>query len=184
MASLLSSQHPHAIPIHFSLVYSSVNTRMRPPTRSTRSIRPPSDRRSTNPRGNRSETSNPPNPPTLQPNLSTQPNRSQSQATVAAAAAETNVDSSTSSGGSDLAPMLVLGCFPVLPSPATFVFENQRPEPEAQTAPGSNASALGKPPRSRHRMTSGKLETLDAFFRHNTHPSRKEKEAICKDLDM
>jgi len=33
-------------------------------------------------------------------------------------------------------------------------------------------------------MTSDKLETLDAFFRRNTHPSRKEKEAICKDLDM
>ncbi|KAI0278151.1 hypothetical protein BGY98DRAFT_1096938 [Russula aff. rugulosa BPL654] len=33
-------------------------------------------------------------------------------------------------------------------------------------------------------MSSNKLETLDAFFRRNTHPSRKEKEAICKDLDM
>ena len=31
-------------------------------------------------------------------------------------------------------------------------------------------------------MSSDKLETLDAFFRRNTHPSRKEKEAIRKAL--
>jgi hypothetical protein len=43
---------------------------------------------------------------------------------------------------------------------------------------------LGKPPRSRQRLSSDKLETLEAFFRRNTHPSRKEKEDICKDLDM
>ncbi|KAI0274997.1 hypothetical protein BC834DRAFT_965446 [Gloeopeniophorella convolvens] len=38
--------------------------------------------------------------------------------------------------------------------------------------------------RPRHRMTSDKLEKLDAFFRSNTHPSRREKETICEELDM
>jgi hypothetical protein len=33
-------------------------------------------------------------------------------------------------------------------------------------------------------MSGDKLETLDAFFRRNTHPSRKEKEAICKAVNM
>jgi hypothetical protein len=103
-----------------------------------------------------------------------------------------------------------MSCFPVLPPPpppaATFVFENHnrqsplvgpRGHSNSRSAPGPAESAFpfvssvvnanGKPPppvRSRHRMSSDKLETLDAFFRRNTHPSRKEKEAICKDLDM
>jgi hypothetical protein len=49
---------------------------------------------------------------------------------------------------------------------------------------GYSPTFLGKPSRPRHRMSSDKLETLDAFFRRNTHPSRKEKEVICKALDM
>jgi len=74
-------------------------------------------------------------------------------------------------------------------SPATFIFENlNQSHVESLPLVGPSVAAgqivLGKPPRSRHRMSSDKLEMLDAFFRRNTHPSRKEKEAICKDLDM
>jgi len=94
-----------------------------------------------------------------------------------------------------------MSCFPVLPLPpaTTFVFENHesplvgpRGHSSSRSAPGPAESPFPfvssinakPPPRSRHRMSSDKLETLDAFFRRNTHPSRKEKEAICKDLDM
>jgi len=49
---------------------------------------------------------------------------------------------------------------------------------------GCSPTLLGKPSRPRHRMSSDKLETLDAFFRRNTHPSRKEKEAVGKALNM
>ena len=94
----------------------------------------------------------------------------------------------------------------MLPPPATtFIFENhdRLPRLDSEESPlvgpphGHSrlsagpaespfvSSVYAKPPaRSRHRMSSHKLETLDAFFRRNTHPSRKEKEAICKDLDM
>ncbi|KAI9444870.1 hypothetical protein H4582DRAFT_859115 [Lactarius indigo] len=59
--------------------------------------------------------------------------------------------------------------------------------PPSESWPPTTATTVtppGKLPRSRHRMAGDKLETLDAFFRRNTHPSRKEKEAICKDLDI
>jgi Homeodomain len=179
-----------ALPIHFSSIYSNISIRMRPPTRSTRSTRLPSNKPTTNARGSR--TSDPLNPAPLQPiaSATTTAQPKQPQSVVSGAA---TVDTSTSLGDSDLSPKPpVLGYCSVLSTPPTkFVFENQKLELEhqsqaqaqAQTSPaGSNA--LGKPPRSRHRMTSEKLETLDAFFRRNTHPSRKEKEAICKDLDM
>jgi hypothetical protein len=178
----------------FNSVYSTISTRMRPPTRSTRSLRPPSNKPSTNARGSRGsgcDTSDPLNLAPSQSNANAsmpQPKRPQSQAAVPTTADTTPVVTDTSPRGSDPAPALVLGCFPTLsPLSTTFVFENQKPGigRQSQTGPaGSNASALGKRPRSRHRITSDKLETLDAFFRRNTHPSRKEKEVICKDLDM
>jgi hypothetical protein len=91
----------------------------------------------------------------------------------------------------------VVGCFPVLP-PTTFVYENQSQSQSQSQSPSLTESLLvspslsvagsiilgGRPSRPRHRMSTDNLETLDAFFRRNTHPSRKEREAICKDLDM
>jgi Homeodomain len=185
----IHSQHPQRDTHSLNSAYSSINTRMRPPTRSTRSVRPPSNKPNTNARGSRGcSTSDPLNPPPSQPK---QPQSTVAATAAAAAADAPNVVTGKSPGGSDPAPALVLGYFPLSPPPppATFIFENQRPELEdqfqTQTGPaGPNASAFGKPPRSRHRMTSNKLETLDALFRRNTHPSRKEKEAICKDLNM
>jgi Homeodomain len=84
---------------------------------------------------------------------------------------------------------------PTTVTPTTFILENEsRPHhPEAlplvdpYIAGGSPlpfASGNLKPARPRHRMSSEKLETLDAIFRRNTHPSRKEKEVICKDLEV
>jgi hypothetical protein len=177
---------------------------MRPPTRSTRSVRPSINtnnaRRSrssaTSPFASRSSESseaaagsNSPNPP--------KPAKPQSIIVpTSAAAADAKVDPGTSPG-LDPAPATanapVVGCFPVLPPP-TFIYENQNQSqsPSESLFPlvSPNLSVAGsiilggKPPRPRHRMSTDKLETLDAFFRRNTHPSRKEKEAICKDLDM
>ncbi|KAF8506779.1 hypothetical protein F5888DRAFT_1885779 [Russula emetica] len=77
-----------------------------------------------------------------------------------------------------------------------FVYENQnqsQSQSPSESFPllspslsGVTGSIIlgGKPSRPRHRMSTDKLETLDAFFKFNTHPSRKEKEAISKDLDM
>jgi hypothetical protein len=179
---------------------------MRPPTRSTRSVRPSLN--TNNARRSRSATgpssshpiasrslssseaaaagSNNPNPP--------KPNKPQSIIIPASAAADAKVDLDPgTSPGSDTAP--VVGCFPVL-LPPTFVYENQNPSqiqsPSESLLPLvspdlSVAGSIilgGKPPRPRHRMPNGKLEALEAFFRLNTHPSRKEKEAICKKLDM
>ena len=142
---------------------------MRPPTRSTRSVRQrqPSKKVSPNVRGS-PHTPSHPTPFLLEVNP--QPIES---------IADSNIDVGTS------VSTPVAGC---LPSdswpPTTFVYENQRLVSAHAHAPGSAVTPAGKLPRSRHRMTSDKLETLDAFFRRNTHPSRKEKEAICKDLDM
>jgi homeobox domain-containing protein len=167
---------------------------MRPPTRSTRSVRPPLNtnnaRRSRNApedvasSRSSSQASNKPPKPKPQPIITT---------VTTTAAADTKVDPGTSPR-SEPAPVSappVVGCFPVLP-PSTFVYENQNqsqsyPESLTLVSPSPSVAGpiiLGKPPRPRHRMSSNKLETLDAFFRRNTHPSRKEKEAICKDLDM
>jgi Homeodomain len=117
------------------------------------------------------------------------------------AAADAKVVDPGTSPGSDPAlpananaPVVGVGYFPVLP-PATFVYENQN---ESQSQSASESLSLvspslsvtgsiilgGKPSRPRHRMSTDKLETLEAFFRRNTHPSRKEKEAICKDLGL
>jgi hypothetical protein len=74
--------------------------------------------------------------------------------------------------------------------PATFIFDGHNQNqghPESLSLVGTSvagAIVLGRPPRSRQRLSGDKLETLDACFRRNTHPSRKEKEDICKDLDM
>jgi hypothetical protein len=139
---------------------------MRPPTRSTRSVRQRqlSKKVSPNTRGS---------PPTSAPFLlevNPQPTES-----IADSIVEVGTSVSTPVAGS-------------LPSkswaPTTFVYENQKLVSAHADAPGATVTPAGKLPRSRHRMTSDKLETLDAFFRRNTHPSRKEKEAICKDLDM
>jgi hypothetical protein len=188
---------------------------MRPPTRSTRSVRPSLNtnnaRRSrssaTGPSSSHpvalrsSETSeaaavcNNPNPP--------KPTKPQSIIVPTSAAADAKVDPGTSPGSDpaaiDTAP--VIGCFPVLP-PSTFIYENQNQSQSRSHSRSLSESLIplqvvspslsvagsiilgGKPPRPRNRMPSDKLETLDAFFRRNTHPSRKEKEAICKNLDM
>lgn len=177
---------------------------MRPPTRSTRSVRPSLN--TNNARRSRSSATGPssshpvaseaagnnnPNPP--------KPNKPQSIVvpTSTSTAADAKVDPGTSPGSdpalANAADAPVVGCFPVLP-PTTFIYENQSQSqsPSESLFPlvSPNLSVAGsiflggKPPRPRHRMSSNKLETLDAFFRRNTHPSRKEKEAICKDLDM
>jgi hypothetical protein len=173
---------------------------MRPPTRSTRSVRPSLNTH--NARRSRSATG----PSSSQPVAS----RSSSEANLpkpkpqsiieltsaAAADADAQVDPGTSPG-SDPAPANanapVIGCFPVLPPP-TFVYENrnlsqsQSPSESFLVSPSLSVAGSiilgGKPPRPRHRMSTDKLEALDAFFRRNTHPSRKEKETICNDLDM
>jgi hypothetical protein len=187
---------------------------MRPPTRSTRSVRPslnfnnsrrsrsapgpglsssndrPVASPSPSPPSSEAAGSNDPNPPKPKPKL-----KSQSIVIVpTSAAADANVNPGTSPAtGSDPAPLV--GCFPVLPPSSTFVYENQSssesllPLASPNLSPNLNVAGssiiLGKqPPRPRHRMSSNKLETLDAFFKRNTHPSRKEKEAICKDLDL
>ncbi|KAF8260749.1 hypothetical protein EI94DRAFT_1747686 [Lactarius quietus] len=94
---------------------------------------------------------------------------------------ESIADSNIEVGTSESTP--IAGCLPSESwTPTTFVYENQKLA--SHDTPGATVTPTGKLPRSRHRMTSDKLETLDAFFRRNTHPSRKEKEAICKDLDM
>ena len=171
---------------------------MRPPTRSTRSVRP-----SLNPnKARRSSRSGAPGPSTFHPvtsseaaagsNNSPKPSKPQS-VTIPTSATDSKVDPGTSPG-SDPAPASanapVVVCFPVLPSP-TFVHENQNQSPPESLSLVSSPSLsvagsifLGKPQRPRHRMSSDKLEALDTFFRRNTHPSRKEKETICKDLDL
>jgi Homeodomain len=181
-----------------SSIYSNISIRMRPPTRSTRSTRLPSNKPTTNARGSRTSDPLTRNPAPSQPNASATPTTTiqpkQPQFT-AATVDTTNVDAATSPSCSDPSstPPVVGYCSVSSTPPTKFVFENQKLELEyhqsqvhaqAQTSPAGSSHALGKPPRSRHRMTSEKLETLDAFFRRNTHPSRKEKEAICKNLDM
>jgi hypothetical protein len=187
----------------------SINTiRMRPPTRSTRSIRPPpnannarrSSRGATGPPhavASHSEVTTTSPKPELKSRSKSKPKL---QSIIIAATADADADIKVDPGtlpGSNAAP--VIGCFPVFP-PATFVFENQsqnnhdqsQSHPESESLPllgpgvaGTIVLGLGKPPpRSRQRLSSDKLEALDASFRRNTHPSRKEKEAICKDLDM
>ena len=170
---------------------------MRPPTRSTRSVRPSLN--SNNARRSRSA----PGPSSSHPvasqsseanNVPPKPKpKTKPQPIITAADAKVTVDPATLPE-SDPAPHAsppVVSCFPVL-SPSTFIYENEN---ESQShseslpliSPSLNVAGsiiLGKPPRPRHRMSSDKLETLAAFFRRNTHPSRKEKEAICKDLDM
>ena len=169
---------------------------MRPPTRSTRSVRPSlntnNTRRSRGVPGPSSSSSQPVpvasqssseaagsnnlNPPKPNPQL---------QSIIPTSAGDAKVDPSISSLGSDPAP--VVGCFPVLSSPSSmFVYENQNhnQSPSESLPLVAGSIILGKSPRPRHRMSSDKVETLDAFFRRNTHPSRKEKESICKALDM
>jgi hypothetical protein len=144
---------------------------MRPPTRSTRSVRQrqPSKKVIPNAQGS-------PHTPSLLPVpflLEVDPQPIESMA-----------DSHVEVGTSESKP--IAGCLTSESwPPTTFVYENQKlVSAHAHDAPGATVTPTGKRPRSRHRMTSDKLETLDAFFRRNTHPSRKEKEAICKDLDM
>jgi len=180
---------------------------MRPPTRSTRSVRPYLN--TNNARRSRSSATGPSvSHPVASPSSSEatagsnnhnppKPSTKHQSIVVptSAAAADAKVDPGTSPGSDpaaiDTAP--VVGCFPVLP-PSTFIYENQNQSPSESLIPlqvvSPNLSVAGstilggKPPRPRNRMSSDNLETLDAFFRRNTHPSRKEKEAICKDLDM
>jgi hypothetical protein len=184
---------------------------MRPPTRSTRSVRTHPNKATTSVRRSRGASgptplasSEPSNNTTTTPPPKPRPQR-------ASSSADAKVDPDTSPG-SDPAPAApaplappppgpVITCFPVFPPPtvnaATFVLENRhRPSPRPEIPlvvdphnAGSHpplpiVSGNLKPPRPRHRMSSSKLETLDAFFRRNTHPSRREKEAICKDLDV
>jgi len=174
---------------------------MRPPTRSTRSVRTHPNKTTTSARRlASSETSN----------TTTPPPKPRPQRASSSADAKVDPDTSPGPGSAPAAPAPpappppgpVITCFPVFPPPAvnvaTFVFENHhRPPPSRPETPlvvdphnAGSASPLPivsgnlKPPRPRHRMSSSKLETLDAFFRRNTHPSRREKEAICKDLDV
>ena len=199
---------------------------MRPPTRSTRSVRPSINTNN----ARRSRTGSATSPSSSHPvasrssssssspseaaaagsnNLDTnppQPNKPHSIIVIptsATADADAKVDPRTSPGSDPTPPAInanapVVGCFPVLP-PSTFIYENEN-ENQGQSQSPSESLPLqvvspslsvagsiilgGKPPRPRHRMSSNKLETLDGFFRRNTHPSRKEKEAICKDIDM
>lgn len=183
---------------------------MRPPTRSTRSVRPSLN--TNNARRSRSATGPSSSHTTLasrsleaaaagsnNSNLP-KPDKPQSIIIPASVAADAKVDPDTSPGSPDPAPVNaapVLGCFPVLLSP-TFVYENQSQNQSQNQSPSESLLPLaspdlnvagsiilgGKPPRPRHRMPSDKLEAVEAFFRQNTHPSRKEKEAICKELDM
>ena len=139
---------------------------MRPPTRSTRSVRQrqPSKKVTPDTRGS------PPTPAPFLLEVNPQPPESIADSNI-------EVDTSVSTP--------VAGCLPSESwAPTTFVYENQKLVSAHADAPGATVTPAGKLPRSRHRMTSDKLETLDAFFRRNTHPSRKEKEAICKGLDM
>ncbi|KAH9968631.1 hypothetical protein BC827DRAFT_268969 [Russula dissimulans] len=142
---------------------------MRPPTRSTRSVRPSSSKATTNARSSRGGTSDPLHllASSLETNNTTPPKPTQS---IIATASVNKVEPAT-----------------------TFVFESPSHPDSSPFAPGGRRPKAGspivlvgngKPPRSRRRMSSDKLETLDAFFLRNTHPSRKEKEAICKVLDM
>ncbi len=174
---------------------------MRPPTRSTRSVRPPLNannaRRSRNTSGHSHPQAVASTPRSSSEAANNKPPKFKPQPIITTvtttAAADTKVNPGTPPR-SEPAPVSappVIGCFPVLP-PSTFVYENQnqsQSHPESLTLVSPSLSVagptiFGKPPRPRHRMSSNKLETLDAFFQRNTHPSRKEKEAICKDLDM
>ena len=141
---------------------------MRPPTRSTRSVRQrqPSKKVSPNTRGS------PPTPASFLLEVNPQPTES---------IADSNIEVGTSVS-TPVAGSLPSGSW----APTTFVYENQKLVSAHAGASDTTVTVTpaGKLPRSRHRMTSDKLETLDACFRRNTHPSRKEKEAICKDLDM
>jgi len=186
---------------------------MRPPTRSTRSVRPslntiharrsrsgaPAGPSSSHPVASRSSESSEAAAGSINSNSNSNSNKPkpkpQSIIPISAAAADAKVDPGTSPG-SDPAPPAnapIVGCFPVL-LPSTFIYENQNQSqslsesltlatPESLSVAGSIILG-GKLQRPRHRMSTDKLETLEAFFRRNTHPSRKEKEAICKDLDM
>src|SRR6266702_4160723 len=147
---------------------------MRPPTRSTRSVRQPQPSKKVSPNARGS-----PHTSGLPAQFLLEANPQPIESIV-----DANIEVGTSSG-SDPVPTLVAGCLPFESwPPTTFVYENQRLASANAHAPSATATPTGRPPRSRHRMTSDKLETLEAFFRHDTHPSRKEKEAICKDLDM
>ncbi|KAI9512509.1 hypothetical protein F5148DRAFT_1162247, partial [Russula earlei] len=104
------------------------------------------------------------------------------QTGTTATATATPAASTTSPESNPASPASVVGRSPALP-PATFIFEAQgRPEsPPPPFAfggfgPDPNGGGLivqGKPPRSRNRMPSDKLDG-----------ARREKEAICKDLDI
>ena len=190
---------------------------MRPPTRSTRSVRPPppitiharrnSGRSTTGPYPAASHSEASTTPPQAKPeskskSKSRSRSKLQSIITTTTATADADADAKVVDPDPDTFPRSdpapasaapVISCFPVCP-PATFVFEKQsqnNPESEPLSLPGPSVATtivlgLGKPPpaRSRQRLSSDKLEALDASFRRNTHPSRKEKEVICKDLDM
>ena len=142
---------------------------MRPPTRSTRSVRQPQPSKKVSPKA-RGSPRTPSFPAPFLLEVNPQPIES---------IADTNIEVGTS------VSTLVAGCLPSESwPPTTFVYENQSLVSANAHAPSATVTPAGKLPRSRHRMTSDKLETLETFFRRNTHPSRKEKEAICKDLDM
>jgi hypothetical protein len=206
-------------PVQYIHIFSSRNphARMRPPTRSTRSVRAYPTKTATNARRSRG-TSGPPTPlvssETGNTDAAPLPNPRPPQRVSAGDEEEAKVDPGTSPGSRPQAstPPPVIGCFPVFPPPAaatlstTFVFEieNDASGPVDPHNAGSTSPLLpimsenSKPPpppppprplprhrhRHRHRMSSENLEMLDAIFRRNTHPSRKEKEAICKDLDV
>jgi hypothetical protein len=186
----------HPSPISQSLKADKHPTRMRPPTRSTRSVRPSLN--TNNARRSRSSATGPSSshPVASEAAGNNNPNPPKPQSIMVPTAADAKVDPGTSPGSDPAlanADAPVVGCFPVLPPP-TFIYENQgqSQSPSEPLFPLVSPSLSvagsiflgGKPPRPRHRMSSNKLETLDAFFRRNTHPSRKEKEAICRDLDM
>ncbi|KAH9004090.1 hypothetical protein EDB86DRAFT_2130283 [Lactarius hatsudake] len=152
---------------------------MRPPTRSTRSVRQRQPSRKVSPNAGGS-----PHTPSLPASFLVLESNPQPIESISGG----DIEVGTSSGP-DAMSTLVAGCTPSeLWPPTTFVYENQRLASESANAQDPSATAAvtppGKLPRSRHRMTGDKLETLDAFFRRNTHPSRKEKEALCKDLDI
>ena len=181
---------------------------MRPPTRSTRSVRTHPNKATTSARRSRGASGPTPLSSSEPTNTTTTP-LPKPRPQRASSSTDAKVDPDTFPG-SDHAPAApapppprpVVTCFPVFPPPAvnagSFVLENpHRPPPfrpetplvvdphcTGEPSPLPIVSGNLKPPRPRHRMASSKLETLDAFFRRNTHPSRREKEAICKDLDV
>jgi hypothetical protein len=204
LASLFHRRHHHYLSTSrdtppqsvFSLSKVDItHTRMRPPTRSTRSVRPSLN--TNNARRSRNGAPGP-SPSTSHPVAASRSSESSSEAAGSnnnppkpkpqaklqsiivptSAAADDKVDPSTSFG-SDPAPPAnanapVVGCFPVLP-PSTFVYENQNQSQNQSQSP-SESFPLLSPSLS---GVTGSVILGKAFTPPTSYVNRQTRDSRC-----